>query len=103
MLSKGRPKQLFFTDEDTITTESQFHLVSYFTRSLDIAYNVKELSDFHSFDTQYHSMNENIGGNVGDITSEVEMVEKLQNQEIRLIFVQNIKINIMKAEKLLHF
>ena len=29
-------------------------------------------------------MNENTGGNVGDITSEVEMVEKLQNQEIYL-------------------
>ena len=29
-------------------------------------------------------MNENIGGNVADITSEVEMVEKLQNQEIYL-------------------
>jgi hypothetical protein len=26
-------------------------------------------------------MNENIGGNVADNTSEVEMVEKLQNQE----------------------
>ena len=26
----------------------------------------------------------NTGGNVGDITSEVEMVEKLQNQEICL-------------------
>jgi hypothetical protein len=45
---------------------------------------VKELSDFHSFDTQYHSMNENIGGNVGDITSDVEMVEMLQNQGICL-------------------
>ena len=29
-------------------------------------------------------MNENTGGNVGDIASEVEMVEKLQNQEIYL-------------------
>ena len=29
-------------------------------------------------------MNENIGGNVADISSEVEMVEKLQNQEICL-------------------
>jgi hypothetical protein len=29
-------------------------------------------------------MNENTGGNLGDITSEVEMVEKLQNQEIYL-------------------
>ena len=29
-------------------------------------------------------MNENTGGNVADITSEVEMVEKLQNQEICL-------------------
>ena len=29
-------------------------------------------------------MNENTGGNVGDITSEVEMVEKLQYQEICL-------------------
>ena len=29
-------------------------------------------------------MNENIGGNVADITSEGEMVEKLQNQETYL-------------------
>ena len=29
-------------------------------------------------------MNENTGGNVGDITSSVEMVEKLPNQEICL-------------------
>ena len=29
-------------------------------------------------------MNENIGGNVADNTSEVEMVEKLQNQETYL-------------------
>ncbi len=29
-------------------------------------------------------MNKNTGGNVADITSEVEMVEKLQNQEICL-------------------
>ena len=73
-------------------------------------------------------MNENIGGNVADLTSEVEMVEKLQNQEFYLtirpehhdehhesretisflkepisLSVQNIKMNIMKAEKLLHF
>ena len=41
-------------------------------------------SDSHSFDEQIHAMNENTGGNVGDITSEVEMVEKLQNQEICL-------------------
>ena len=33
---------------------------------------------------QIHAINENTGGNVGDITSEVEMVEKLQNQEICL-------------------
>ena len=31
-------------------------------------------------------MNENTGGNVRDITSEVEMVEKLQNQEICLTY-----------------
>ena len=46
-------------------------------------------------------MNENIGRNVADITSEVKMVEKSQNQEIyvSLLFVQNIKMTIMKAEK----
>ena len=38
--------------------------------------------DFHSFDEQVHAMNENTGGNVADITSEVDMVEMLQNQEI---------------------
>ena len=40
--------------------------------------------DSHSFDEQNHAMNENIGGNVADNTSEVEMVEKLQNQETYL-------------------
>ena len=39
----------------------------------------EELSDSHSFDEQNHAMNENIGGNVADNTSEVEMVEKLQS------------------------
>ena len=53
-------------------------------------------------------MNENTGGNVGDITPELEMVENLQNKESKtkkfvLLIVQNIKINLMKAEKLLHF
>ena len=73
-------------DEDSIRTESQFHhSVSYFAaRSPEIADNEKELSDSHSFDEQNHAMNENIGGNVADISSEVEMVEKLQNQETYL-------------------
>ena len=52
--------------------------------SPDIADNEEELSDSHSFDEQIHAMNENIGGNVADNTSEVEMVEKLQNQETYL-------------------
>ena len=51
------------------------------THSPEIADNEEELSDSHSFDEQIHAMNENIGGNVADNTSEVEMVEKLQNQE----------------------
>ena len=50
----------------------------------EIADNEEELSDSHSFDEQIHAMNENIGGNVADISSEVEMVEKLQNQETYL-------------------
>ena len=75
-------KQLFFADEDCICTESQFHHpVSYFSHSPENADNEEELSDSHSFDEQNHAMNDNIGGNVADITSEVEMVEKLQNQE----------------------
>ena len=41
-------------------------------------------------------MNKNTGGNVVDITSEVEMVDKLQNVSL---FVQNIKMNIMKYGK----
>jgi hypothetical protein len=69
---------------DSIPTESQFHPVSYFAHSPEIADNEEELSDSHSFDEQIHAMNENIGGNVADNTSEVEMVEKLQNQEIYL-------------------
>ena len=73
---------MFFADEDSIPTESQFHPVSYFAHSPDIADNEDELSDSHSFDEQVHAMNENTGGNVADITSEVHMVEKLQNQEI---------------------
>jgi len=49
-------------------------------------------------------MNENTSGNVGDITSEVEMVKKLQNHKNCVsLFIQNIQMNIMKAEKLLHF
>jgi hypothetical protein len=76
---------LFFADEDSIPTESQFHhLVSYFAHSPEIADNEEELSDSHSFDGRVDAMNENTGGNMGDITSEVEMVEKLQNQEISL-------------------
>ena len=67
LLSKGKPKQLFFADEDSIPTESQFHPVSYFARSPDIADHEEELSDSHSFDEQIHAMNENTGGNVGDI------------------------------------
>ena len=74
---------MFFADEDSIPTESQFHAVSYFAHSPEIADN-EELSDSHSFDEQNHAMNANTGGNVGDITSEVEMVEKLQNHEIYL-------------------
>jgi hypothetical protein len=73
-------------DEDSIRTESQFHHpVSYFApHSPEIADNEEELSDSHSFDEQIQAMNENIGGNVADNTSEVEMVEKLQNQETYL-------------------
>ena len=37
LLSKGKPKQLFFADEDSIPTESQFHPVSYFAQSPEIA------------------------------------------------------------------
>ena len=77
---------MFFADEDSIPTESQFHPVSYFAHSPEIADIEKELSDYHSFDEQIHAMNENTSGNVGVITSEVEMVEKLQNQEICLTF-----------------
>jgi len=44
---------LFFEDE------SQFHQVSYFACSPDIAENEEELSDSHSFDEQNHAMNEN--------------------------------------------
>ena len=84
---KRKPKQLFFADEDSVLTESQFHPVSYFApHSPEITDNEEELSDSHSFDEQVHAMNENIGGNLADITSEVEMVEKLQNQEICLTF-----------------
>jgi hypothetical protein len=58
--------------------------VLYFAHSTEIADNEEKVSDSHSFDEQYHSMNENIGGNVADITSDVEMVEMLQNQETYL-------------------
>ena len=58
--------------------------MSYFAHSPELADNEEELIDSHSFGKQIHAMNENTGGNVGDITSEVEMVEKLQNQEICL-------------------
>ena len=36
LLLKRKPKQLFFADEDSIPTESQFHPVSYFARSPEI-------------------------------------------------------------------
>ena len=84
LLSKRKPKQLIYADEDSIPTESQFHPVSYFAHTPEIANNEENLSDSHSFDEQVHAMNENTGENVGGITSEVEMVEKLQNQEICL-------------------
>jgi hypothetical protein len=85
LLSKRKTKQLVFVDEDSIRTESQFHHpVSYFAHSPEIADNEEELSDSHSFDEQNHAMNENIGGNVADNTSKVEMVEKLQKQETYL-------------------
>ena len=86
LLSKSKPKQLIYADEDSIPTESQFHPVSYFAPySPEIADNEEELSDSHSFDEQIHAMmNESTGGNVADITSEVETVEKSQNQEICL-------------------
>ena len=73
-------------DEDSIRTESQFHHpVSYFApHSPEIADNEEQLGDSHSFDEQNHAMNENIGRNVADITSEVEIVEKSQNQETYL-------------------
>ena len=74
---------MFFADEDSIPTESQFLPVLYFApHSPDIADNEEELSDSHSFDGRVDAMNENTGGNVGDITSEEEMVEKFQNQEM---------------------
>ena len=80
---------MFFEDEDSIPTESKFHPVSYFApHSPEIADNEEELSDSHSFDEQNHAMNENIGRNVADITSEVEMVEKSQNKEICLIAIR---------------
>jgi hypothetical protein len=58
--------------------------VSYFAHSPAIADNEEELSDSHSFDEQVHAMNENTSRNVGDITSEVERVEKLHDQEFIL-------------------
>ena len=46
LLSKRKPKQLVFVDEDSIPTESQFHSVSYFApHSPEIADNEEELSD----------------------------------------------------------
>ena len=71
--------------QPTIFHGSMHLPVSYFApHSPEIDDNEEELSDFHSFDEQIHAMNENIGGNVEDISSEVEMVEKLQNQETYL-------------------
>ena len=53
LLSKRKPKQLVFVDEDSILTESQFHHpVSYFAHSPEIADNEEELIDSHSFDEQ---------------------------------------------------
>ena len=85
--SRGNPNKWFFAHEDSIPTESQFHPRSYFApHSPEIADNEEDLSDSNSFDEKIHAMNENTGGNVGDIPSEVEIVEKLKNQEICLIF-----------------
>jgi hypothetical protein len=60
---------LFFADEDSIPTESQFHRpVSYFApHSPEIADNEEEISDSHSLIEQIHAINENTGGNVGDM------------------------------------
>ena len=49
LISKRKPKQLFFADEESIPTESQTHPVSYFARSPDITNNDEKLSNFYSF------------------------------------------------------
>ena len=92
-------------DEDSIRTESQFHHpVSYFaSHSPEIVDNEEELSDSNSFDEKIHAMNENIGGNVADITSEVEMVEKLQNQETYLTIRPELQDDHHKSRETIAF
>ena len=55
--------------------------------------NEEELSDSHSFDELIHAMNENIFGNVGDITSEVDGLESCKTKKYVSLFVQYIKMN----------
>ena len=82
---KRRKEKIAFEEETQTVVLRRFHPVSYFSpNSPEIADNEEELSDSHSFDEQVHAMNENTGGNVGDITFEVEMVEKLHNQDMYL-------------------
>ena len=42
-------------------------------------------------------MNENTGGNVGDITPELEMVENLQNKESLIIFFLSSMYDLEKV------
>jgi hypothetical protein len=58
LLSKRKPQELFFANEDSIPTESQFDPVSHFSRSPEIADHEKEVSDSHSFDEQPSSCEE---------------------------------------------
>ncbi len=105
LLSKRKPKQLFFADEDSIPTESQFHPVSYLLLILLKSQIMKKNSVIliHLMKTLCDEWN--TGGNVRDITSEVEMVEKLQNQEICLTIrpEHQDEHHESRAEKLLHF
>ena len=45
LLSKRKPKKLFFADDDSIPTESLFHPVSFLALSSNITDNEEELSD----------------------------------------------------------
>jgi hypothetical protein len=63
LLSKRKPKQLFFAEWDSIPTESRFHPVSYFAPHYpEITDNEEELRQYRVVKLSLHHSNSKNGG-----------------------------------------